>query len=420
MKKVSLIKMGFLLATSTYLMLMSDVALAADDDTICDGVFFEDQDIGGKTKEEAQSIIQNYQSDLQDKTLDIQVNSQTAEMALDKLGIQIEDKDYAEEAINIGNIGNLIQRYKDVSDAKNGKKVYKVELSYNDETLKSAIEKMSKQYGSEAKEPTLVPSGSTLEVKSGRDGVEVNVDETINVIKEKLKDWDKKDFSVEAKVEVTKPQISEDSLRECKDVLGNFSTNISPGDSNRDQNIMNATNKVNGTIVKPGDTFSILKKILPFTYKNGYADAGSYATENGQKVVKQSPGGGVCQVSTTLYNAVLDAELEVVARRCHTAKVTYVPPSCDAMISEGSDFKFKNNTDIPVYIRSSASGGQVRFTIYGKETRSSSRKVQYISNPSSYPQENVALDAELYKVVMENGKTTKTKINSSHYDPIDH
>lgn len=107
-------------------------------------------------------------------------------------------------------------------------------------------------------------------------------------------------------------------------------------------NVENGASLINGTLLYPGDSFSVYSKVAPFTADNGYHLAGSYS--NGQTV--QTYGGGICQVSTTLYNAVLRAELNVTERSNHSMTVHYVPLSADAAISgTDKDLKFTNNLD---------------------------------------------------------------------------
>ncbi len=143
----------------------------------------------------------------------------------------------------------------------------------------------------------------------------------------------------------------------------------------------------------------------------------------------------MCQVSTTLYNAVLRAEVEVVERSPHSMVVSYVEPSMDAAIAgDYKDFKFKNNTDVPIYIQGGTYSGTLYFNIYGEETRSEDRNVTFKSEvtdtiepgadkitydktkPESY--ESVTQEAHtgykaiLWKVVDENGKESKTQVNS--------
>ena len=158
---------------------------------------------------------------------------------------------------------------------------------------------------------------------------------------------------------------------------------------------------------------------------------------DGKKLTEEL-GGGICQVSTTLYNAVLRAELNVTERSNHSMTVHYVPLSADAAISgTDKDLKFTNNLDHPVYIQGVAGGSSITFTIYGKEYRASNRKVEYVSETVSTrgPSEKVIKDntmeegkrvvesngrtgytARLWKVVYIDGKETKrTQVNSSSY-----
>ena len=126
----------------------------------------------------------------------------------------------------------------------------------------------------------------------------------------------------------------------------------------------------------PGEVLSGYECLQPFTSANGYKGAASYA--NGQVV--DSIGGGVCQVSTTLYNAALQAELEIVERQNHSMIVTYVEPSMDAAIAGTvKDLKIRNNYSTPIYVEGYTENKQITFTIYGKETRPANRKVEYVS-----------------------------------------
>ncbi len=189
----------------------------------------------------------------------------------------------------------------------------------------------------------------------------------------------------------------------------------------------------------PGETFSTLDTITPFTEENGYALAGSYA--NG--TTTETFGGGICQVSTTLYLAVLRAELDVTERKNHSMLVTYVKPSMDAAIAEssGKDFKFKNNTDNPIYIYMVAYNGTLVARIYGTEYRASNRTVTYESVTLSTEEPDTVIKtsseysvgvinrtqsahkgctAELYKVVTVDGvEESRERVNTSSYAKSD-
>ena len=174
--------------------------------------------------------------------------------------------------------------------------------------------------------------------------------------------------------------------------------------------------------------------LTPFTAEEGYLPAASY--EMGSVV--DSYGGGICQVSTTLYLAVLRAELEVTERSSHSMIVSYVKPSMDAAIAEGvKDFRFVNSTDAPIYIEASAGDGEVAFAIYGHETRDSSRTVEFESETLSVTETatKITLDssvsygdveeissghegssARLWKIIRVDGtEQSREQINSSEY-----
>ena len=209
--------------------------------------------------------------------------------------------------------------------------------------------------------------------------------------------------------------------------------------SARVANVENGTRLLNGITLSPGETFSTLELVTPFSVANGYQMAGSYL--NG--LVVDSLGGGICQVSTTLYNAVLRAELEVSQRSNHSMSVAYVPLSADAAIAEsaGKDFCFTNNTDFPIYVEGIATPDRlVTFNIYGVETRSSARRVEYVSEvletiqptteniiqiqdqPIGYTKiqsAHVGYKTRLIKVTYDNGvEVSREVVNKSTYKMV--
>ena len=141
--------------------------------------------------------------------------------------------------------------------------------------------------------------------------------------------WDGADATIALVADVVEPEGNKESLAKVKDVLGTYHTNFSDSSASRITNIKNAVSKIDGTVLYPGEEFSVYAAIAPLDAENGYELAGAY--ENGTTV--QSYGGGVCQVSTTLYNAVLYSELDVTQRSNHSMMVHYVDPSRDAAIA---------------------------------------------------------------------------------------
>lgn len=204
-------------------------------------------------------------------------------------------------------------------------------------------------------------------------------------------DWDKKTAgNIALSTNVTRPRGTEEELSKVKDVLGSFHTDFSSSAAGRYKNVQNGCEKINGTVLYPGEQFSVYEAVSPFDAENGYELAGSY--ENGTTV--QTYGGGICQVSTTLYNAVILAELQVDERYNHSMVVNYVPRSQDAAIAgTAKDFKFTNNTQAPIYLEGYTDGGIIYFNVFGQETRPANRKVTFESETLSETPPAVSLQA---------------------------
>ena len=413
--------------------------------TICKGVFVDDIELSDKTKEEAVDLVNTYLEDLLNKKIIVKANDKEVSVDVKSLDAEFVQTDYVEQALNIGKMGNVVKRYKDIKDVENDKKVYKVEIKVNDDKLSKFVDTKATECNIEPKEPTMVPKSSRLSsgdiasqftYKEGSSGKSIDVKEVKKAIEDRIANWDKQDIVIEAKTSEEKPKHNIEELKNCNAKLATFTTRYYSSSSLRCNNISNAASKINGKVLYVGDVFSMLKTVTPFTKANGYYEAGSYS----QGKVVDSIGGGVCQVSSTLYNAVLRAELEVVKRNNHSMIVSYVDKSADAMISEGAgqDFKFKNNSDAPVYIEAYTAGKTITFNIYGHETRSSSRTLRFESKvistiqpgkdvitvdktlPASYRRvtqsAHTGYKAEYYKIVYENGvEKQRIKVNSSYY-----
>ena len=167
--------------------------------------------------------------------------------------------------------------------------------------------------------------------------------------------------------EVKKPKHTKEELEAAlfRDTLGSYKTNFSSSSANRASNINLSTSSINGVILMPGDVFSFNSSVGERTIARGYKTAGAYVA--GETV--DQVGGGICQVSSTLYNTVLLSNLEIVERRSHQMTVSYVPMGRDATVNWGTtDFRFKNNTEYPVKLVGTISGRNVTIAIVGTET----------------------------------------------------
>lgn len=155
------------------------------------------------------------------------------------------------------------------------------------------------------------------------------------------------------------PEITADHYRSIREEIGAYRTWIGGG-GNRAANIILATTSLNNYLLLPGELFSFNAATGPRTVERGYRPAPVIV---GHTVVP-GLGGGICQVSTTLYNSVLQADLEVVERYPHSQPIGYVPPGMDATVADTLDFRFRNNSDRLIMIRASNLGGSVDVQIW--------------------------------------------------------
>lgn len=387
----------------------------------------------GTSEQEAERRIRTYVDGLQEEPVTLQAGSRQIKTTAGELGLSWKNTDVVKQAVSYGKTGSLFTRFRQIRSLKDGKKTYPIVLASDPDRVERVIDRAGSRLTSKAVNYRLVEKKGRLTVAGGKKGWSVDTDGSVQAVDACFaKGW-RKNPSIELKTVTIQPRGSREELSKIKDVLGTFSTDYSSSPSGRKANLANGAKKINGTLLEPGETFSVYAACQPFTKENGYEIA--HAFENGTTV--DSVGGGICQVSTTLYNAVIRAELEIVERSGHSMRVHYVDASADAAIAGTSkDMKFRNNQKNPVYISGKTDGSRITFTVYGVETRPKNRRVSFESQitgtipsatklvASGAPVGSVSLTsggssgatARLWKVVKVNGKvTSRTQFNSTTY-----
>ena len=431
------IKSGILTFACMLLLSMGMDAEAQEAQIIKAGIYIGDIDVGGMTKEEAEVAVETYVESQKPTVIMLEAaNGGTVETTAGELGMTWINREIVEEAVNIGQVGNVITRYKIMKDLQHDNIHYELEYSYDINAINQILTQESVQFDTSAVDAVLTRENKEFKVQEGKSGYMVDVESSIDTVYNyMLEEWDGSPTSIPLVIDEQLPRGNAEDLAQVKDVLGSYTTSFKSSGKARSANVENGCKLINGVTLYPGDEFSMLAEITPFTEANGYYMAGSYS--NGKVV--DSLGGGICQVSTTLYNAVLLAELEVTKRYNHSMIVSYVDPSADAAIAEsaGKDFKFVNNTDAPVYVEGIVKDKKITVNIYGKETRDPGREVIYESEilekipPSAdviyidtsksigYIEKDsahIGYKARLWKVVKENGvEVERTQVNSSNY-----
>lgn len=187
------------------------------------------------------------------------------------------------------------------------------------------------------------------------------------------------DAVLTAEVKEVSPELTAAQLREMYKTIGTYTTKTT-SNSNRNENIRLSCEAINGTIVNPGQEFSFNDTTGPRSTEKGYKPATAYL--NGEVV--QEPGGGVCQISSTLYNAVIFAGLKSTERHAHSYEPSYVTPGDDAAVSFGGpDFKFVNNSDYPIAIKTSFANQELAISIYGVPVLKDGEKIRMVSEKTA-------------------------------------
>ena len=321
----------------------ADTAAAAqtEENRIADGIYIGKVNVSGMTEQEAQAAVDAYINSLKETTFTFVGPNGSMEATAEEMGIHADAADAIEEALTIAQGGNLISRYKEISDLKQNNIVLDLYPEVDKQATAQLIYAQIGKLNIEAEDNGLIRENGSFTFVEGKTGTEVNIVDSVYAINDYLAyTWDGTNNEIALVTEVIEPRGTKEELAQVKDLIGSFSTDFSSSSAGRATNVKNGCSKINGSLLFPGDTFSVYDTISPFTEENGYALATAYASG---KVV-ESIGGGICQVSTTLYNAIIRAEVKVTMRYNHSMLVSYVDPSDDAAIASGlKDFQFVNN-----------------------------------------------------------------------------
>lgn len=405
---------------------------------ICEGVYAGDISLSGMTPAEAEQAVGAYIGELAQVEITLNLSAEQAvQTTAGELGIHFGNPEILEEAAGLGHRGNILKRYKEIADLAANNQVYEIELAFDRTAIENLVQAQSETVNVPAQNASMTRENGEFVYTEGVPGIELDVAASVELIYAGMTEqWAGEPQSFDLQLYSTQPAHGVEELKQVADVLATCTTSFSTSDAARSANVRNACNKVNGTVLFPGEEFSTLAAIAPFTERNGYYSAGSYS---GGKVV-DSVGGGICQVSSTLYNAVLYSELEVTNRSNHAMAVSYVKIGLDATVSEdsGIDFTFVNNTGYPVYIEGyTTTNKKITMTIYGVETRAETHSVSYESvvlettppgaeavyADASLPAGSVEIQpahtgyvADVYRVITENGvEVSREQISHNTY-----
>lgn len=406
------------------------------DGVVMDGVSALDVDLSGMSQEQARAEIeQASDAYLQNLVITLNYNDSTWSYSAADLGYSMDVDSMVSKVWSYAHNGNAAKDKEDMAKKADGIQIGP-ELVRNEEVISQKVTDIASSTDKPMVDAAVTfQSDGTATVSDSQTGYELNQSVTKAQIEQGVEKEDsEKTFSLV--VAEIAPKYTKESLDTSYTLLSEFTTYYYEGETDRNKNLATAASKINGTILMPGDQFNFGDTVSPVTYEEGYADANTII--NG--VYVPSIGGGLCQVSTTLYNAVVYAELQVDERNEHAYPAHYVPYGMDAMVSVPFyyNMKFTNDSGYPVYLTMTCSGGAITARIYGHEIHDPSRQISFDYEVTGYtdPGEDQyivdetlpagtkqliqsatkGLSVDVYKTVTEKGQTTKELFSHSDYE----
>lgn len=378
------------------------------DTTALPNTTFEGISLDGKNKKDIQAIINQKITELDQKSLTYIFQNDKQTYTWKDLGINYKEKDIIDKIFKEQE-GNAINRYKMRKQAENGelKRDYKLTPQLNTTAYESF---MKDKYNETLKNPVnaeLSIEGTTVNISQSQNGEKIDKGKLTDLTKQAITSGTS---DITLPVTLLKPERSTEDIQKMgiKEVIAEYSTPMAGRNGNQSFNVNKSANTLSGVIVAPDETFSFNGRVGVTDAAHGYKSAAVYS----QGKVIQSAGGGVCQVSSTLYSAALRADLGIVSRSNHSMPVNYLPLGQDAAVADyGPDLKFKNNTGNHIYIQAFSNGGSITTRIFGTNT---GKNVEVSSQVIS--RTNDKITAVTYKKVTQNGEVISNgQISKSVY-----
>lgn len=345
-----------------------------DNGLIEKNIFVNSVDIGGLSKTEAENLLEEKLAEtISDKNITFLAGDNSYSVGFSHFNVTYDIKSAVSEAFNYTRNSDNKVSNEHIKFLDNRKYEIQAKVVYDTDELTVYLNNIAHEVNVAPVEPLFQKNDGVFVFGESSIGKSILIDKAKTDANNLI--MDVKSGNVNIEFEDVAPRCTIDHAHASTNLLGKFSTNYSGGSSNlRNKNIMNACSKINNTTLYPGDVFSTNAILGEMSTDNGYYKA---PTILGNKLVDDY-GGGVCQVSSTLYNAILYSELEIVERTNHSLKVGYLDYAYDATLADDFlDLKFRNNTSFPVLIESYASSGSVVVNVYGHETRPENRTISF-------------------------------------------
>lgn len=350
-----------LAATMGYMFSVKD-KVASWNNKIYSGISIYGVDLSGQTAEEAKTTLESQLiTKINNKIINVNVGEQNFQLSYNDINSLIDVDATVEEALAYGKDASLFEKNSMIKKGVNHE--METVLVYDENKIIEFANHINDAVKVEPIDAAISISAGAISITNETIGKKINVEELVDKIKESISPEESEEVIV-VELEDSVPRVTAAELQKIDGIVSSFSGSYVNSADGRVTNMKIATNSVNGTLLMPGDEFSYNKAIGETTPENGYQQAGAYVSGE----VVQEYGGGVCHISTTLYRAVMRANLKSSLRYNHSMMVSYAEPSLDATVYEGDiDYRFVNIYDFPIYIEGYMTSNSIVFNIYGNK-----------------------------------------------------
>lgn len=404
-------------------------AVSSQKDTILKGVYINEVYVGEMTISEATEAIEKaLNQDVINKSIVATYGDKSYTIPYSKLNAHYDVENAVKKAFNYGKQGNVFKRFS--AKWKMRTNTYNIEMEFvaDTEPLQQEVKNIASDINYDAVDATMSIDNGKISFTDEKSGLKVDEENLLTQLQQAVRP-DNVEEKVEIAVNTVEPNIKRADLNQNYQELSSYSTSFNAANVNRTTNLKIATKYVNNTVVMPGAIYSMNKTLGPRTEAKGYKDASVIVgTENTNALA-----GGICQVTTTVYNAALMAGMEITERSPHGIAVTYAPIGMDATIyGDYIDLKFKNTSKYPIYIAASIGGSTLTVKIYGvnehpgRTIKITSEILQTINPQTEYVNDSTLAEGKTevkqegvtgyksitYKKVYQNGSLVSTSVVS--------
>lgn len=378
-------------------------------------------DVSGLTEKQALEKLETRWTVMKHTPILLKAGDKTAQVTVSELGILPGDMEkLVEEAVEYGKKGSLMQRYRKIRQARKEGIVYEADYQIDREQADAVLKEKTEDFFEAAVDAKITRVGGVFQITDEEDGEKASVEDAVDAIMETLEDPEKgKEVQIKVDSEEEEAKIRREDLEKVETSLGHAAVSVSG--TGKSQEVLGLAGKLNGQIVLPEEEYSLQTQLADAVETGSFEES-------------------LNLIASAVYQAALYAEVEIVERHEAERMPEYVEAGMEAILSAGEDFKFRNDTESPLYIEAYVNDKEeLVCTIYGKETRAQERKLVFEREIRDEKAENViykedhALQAGktrviidgspkctvvLWKEIEEDGEQTKEEMDTSEYEAV--